>query len=494
MAETHDYSQYQTAEATPDASSMLETFRAIGYDINAAIADIIDNSITAGAQNIWVDYKWEGADTSVSIVDDGSGMNSEELIQAMKPGSKNPADRRPVADLGRFGMGLKTASFSQCRKFCVVSRKAGYEAAYWSWDIDHVLKVKAWQLIRFCPDNELLKRIQNCQHGTAVYWWNLDRAGLDAKNEEKAHEKFMNLMSSVKLHLAMVFHRFIAKGISISFNGRKIEQWDPFLAASVGTQLRPEMSLDNGNIVLKGFILPHRSKLTGQEYELAKGPKGSWTEQQGFYIYRNERLLVGGNWLGLFKDEHHFDLCRIRVDLPNHTDEAWQIDIKKSTARPPVTFREQIASYAREIRNTAEQLYRQRGKVMKRNLPAIDYQPMWEEVHKQNKRFYKINRLHPTVKEVLGEADSERQSIRRLLAYLEDTVPVPTITMSENRKEEEHGGPADSDTKNFIIEDLKRFYVALLAKGHSLKEIKTIIARIEPFDHFLAEIENIENL
>ncbi len=494
MPEITDYSQYQTAEAIPDASSMLETFRAIGYDINAAIADIIDNSITAGAQNIWVDYNWAGRNTSVSVVDDGIGMNSEELIQAMKPGSKNPADLRPADDLGRFGMGLKTASFSQCRKFCVVSKKTDYAPAYWTWDIDHVLKVKAWQLVHFCPEGTLLERIQNCEHGTAVYWWDLDRAGLDNVNEEKNHEKFMNLMSEVKLHLSMVFHRFISRGTKIYFNNRLITSWDPFLASSAGTQLKPEMSLSNGDIVLKGFVLPHRSKLTGQEYDLAKGPKGSWTDQQGFYIYRNERLLVGGNWLGLFKNEHHFDLCRIRIDLPNYTDEAWQIDIKKSTARPPAAFKEQIASYAREVRSTAEQLYRHRGKAMKRNLPANDYQPVWEEIHKHNKRFYKINRQHPVVKEVLGEDDSLRQSIRRLLAYVEDTVPVPTITMSENRKEEEHGSPVDGDTKKFIIEGLKQLYAALTAKGHSLNEIKSIIGRIEPYDHFLAEIENIENL
>lgn len=494
MSAANDYSQYDVAEAVPDASAMLETFRAVGYDLNSAIADIIDNSITASAHNIRVSYHWDGAGTSVSIVDDGNGMNNADLIQAMKPGSKNPADLRAPDDLGRFGMGLKTASFSQCRKFCVISKTNGGDLAYWAWDIDYVLQSRAWKLVRYCPDQELLDRMGSSKHGTAVYWWNLDRAGVGAANQEKALEKFMGLMEDVKQHLAMVFHRFIAKGINIYLNDRKISQWDPFLASVSGTQPKSEMSLGNGKILLKGFILPHRSKLTGDEYNLAKGPKGSWTDQQGFYIYRNERLLVGGSWLGLFKNEHHFDLCRIRIDLPNNTDEEWQIDIKKSIARPPLSYREQIMSYARDVRNSAEHLYRHRGKIIRRNLPEQDFQPMWEEVHKHNKRFYKINRKHPIVKELLGDNESERQNIRRLLTYIEETVPVPVITMSENRKEDEHGGPTDGDSKKFIHADLKRMFTALSEKGHSIQEIKTIIARIEPYDQFLADIENIENL
>ena len=119
------YSQYEKAQAEPDASSMIETFRAIGYSIQSAIADIIDNSISAGAKNIRVDFQWKGADTWISIRDDGSGMTDKELIQAMRPGSRNPNEERDSKDLGRFGLGLKTASFSQCRKLSVISRKIG---------------------------------------------------------------------------------------------------------------------------------------------------------------------------------------------------------------------------------------------------------------------------------------------------------------------------------------------------------------------------------
>src|SRR5947209_1369949 len=112
---TIDYSRYKTTPAEPEASSMIETFRAIGYSIQSAVADIVDNSISAGAKNIRINFEWKGANTWLAIKDDGIGMDNDELIQAMKPGSRNPNEERSAKDLGRFGLGLKTASFSQCR-------------------------------------------------------------------------------------------------------------------------------------------------------------------------------------------------------------------------------------------------------------------------------------------------------------------------------------------------------------------------------------------
>jgi signal transduction histidine kinase len=125
-----DYSKLEHTSAEPEACSMIETFRSIGYSIETAIADIIDNSITAGAKNIWIDYDWQGTDTILSIMDDGCGMNDGEIIQAMRPGSTSPLTLRPENDLGRFGLGLKTASFSQCRKFCVISKTIDHPATF----------------------------------------------------------------------------------------------------------------------------------------------------------------------------------------------------------------------------------------------------------------------------------------------------------------------------------------------------------------------------
>ena len=118
-----NYNIIRKAQAIPEAASMIETFRAIGYNLETAIADIIDNSISANARNIYINRIWRGGQSIITIKDDGDGMNSNEIIQAMRPGAKNPLSDRSENDLGRFGLGLKTASFSQCCKLSVLSKR-----------------------------------------------------------------------------------------------------------------------------------------------------------------------------------------------------------------------------------------------------------------------------------------------------------------------------------------------------------------------------------
>lgn len=376
-----DYTNLQSTSAEPEASSMIETLRAIGYSTETAIADIIDNSITAGARNIWIDYDWKGSKTIFSILDDGYGMDNEQLIQAMRPGCKNPLEIRHQTDLGRFGLGLKTASFSQSRKFSVISKAINHKSFFWSWDLDFVTQVQAWRLVRFIPDEAVwIDKMESLKSGTCVLWWELDRLTKGTSEEsEKEKNKFMQTMDSVKSHLSMVFHRYMDDGLKIFFRGRTIKSWDPFMIGVDGLQTKPETILEGGLIKIKGFVLPHRSKLSAEQYNEGKGPKDSWTAQQGFYVYRNRRLLVAGEWLGLFKREVHYDLCRIRIDLPNNIDNDWQIDIKKSIARPPLIFREQILALAKEVRNQALEVYRHRGRVLIRRLVSDDFFPLWRK-------------------------------------------------------------------------------------------------------------------
>jgi Histidine kinase-, DNA gyrase B-, and HSP90-like ATPase len=338
-----DYSKYKTASAVPEASSMIETFRAIGYSIEAAVADIIDNSISVDAKNVWVNFEWKGSQTWLAIKDDGYGMNNDGLIQAMRPGSRNPLADRSTKDLGRFGLGLKTASFSQCRKLSVISRKENEEPVFWTWDLDFVNQTGRWDLLNYLPDQEKFEvEITELKSGTIVIWNDIDRVVKNFQPDDyNALDKFLKIMEQVKKHLAMVFHRYIETGkIKIYFQDRIVEAWNPFLTGETATQGFPSEPLHNGKASIKGFVLPHKSKITGEVFKDAEGPKG-WNEQQGFYIYRNERLLLAGDWLGMFRKEEHYKLARIQIDLPNNLDAEWQIDIKKSVARPPLGLREQ---------------------------------------------------------------------------------------------------------------------------------------------------------
>ncbi|WP_323028202.1 ATP-binding protein [Gelidibacter japonicus] len=490
-----DYSSIESTSAEPEASSMIETFRAIGYSIETAIADIIDNSITAGAKNIWVDYDWKGPNTTLSILDDGYGMNNEQLIQAMRPGSKNPLDDRNIDDLGRFGLGLKTASFSQTRKFTVVSKAPDYKPVFWSWDLDYVNQEKAWKLIRYMPNQDKrLEKMDSVNTGTCVIWWDLDRLTKDTSEEsEKAKGKFLGIMDSVKSHLSMVFHRYMDEGLKIHFRDRLVKQWDPFMVGVDGLQTKPETRLEGGSIKIKGFVLPHRSKLSPEQYNEGKGPKDSWTAHQGFYVYRNRRLLVAGDWLGLFKREVHYDLCRILIDLPNNFDDHWQIDIKKSIARPPSIYREQILALAKDVRNQAVEVYRHKGKVLKRKLASEEYFPFWEERARHGKRFYKINRNHPLLAELYIKSGDFKKDIDRVIQFIEETIPVPLITLQESENEKPHGQPFEGIDHNAIKETMQKLFNGFVANGLSFERAKARILNTEPYNFYPQYIEYLTN-
>jgi len=484
-----DYSQYSTTPAIPEASSMIETFRAIGYSMEAAVADVIDNSISAEAKNIWINFDWKGSETWLSIKDDGFGMNNEELIQAMKPGSKNPLDGRSTKDLGRFGLGLKTASFSQCRKLTVISKKEGYRQSFWTWDLDYVKESGKWELLKFLPDAKMESEIDNQKSGTIVLWNDIDRLVRNFHSDDtKALDKILFVMEQVKNHLSMVFHRFIDNGkIKIWFQRRQIKAWNPFLISESATQIFPDEYLNNGKVIVKGFVLPHKSKISEETYKEAEGPKG-WGEQQGFYVYRNERLLLSGDWLGIYRKEEHYKLARIQIDLPNTLDSEWQIDIKKSIARPPIVLREQLKAYSSKVRAQALEVYRHKGRTVKQ-LPGQKFVPLWIDHKRGDKWFYKINREHPLIEKSINQAETEPQkAIENLIRFIEETVPSKSIYIKEASDEDAIGKPFEGIDQEPIRKAMKQMYDKLVNEGKTDEQAKAIIFNIDPFNlfpHFL---------
>lgn len=480
-----DYSHYETTSAIPEASSMIETFRAIGYSIDSAVADIIDNSVSAGAKNIWINFEWHGSATWLAIKDDGSGMNNEELVQAMRPGSKNPLDNRSTKDLGRFGLGLKTASFSQCRKLSVISKKENNKPVYWTWDLDFVKHTGKWELIKYLPSGNFENEINIIKSGTIVIWNDIDRLVKDLqKNDENALDKFLQIMVLVKKHLAMVFHRFIESGrIKIHFQDRPVEAWNPFLLNEPATQGFPDEPFYNGKVIAKGFVLPHKSKISEDKYKEAEGPKG-WNEQQGFYIYRNERLLLAGDWLGMFRKEEHYKLARIEINLPNTLDSEWQIDIKKSIARPPLALRDQLKAYASTVRLQAVQVYRHKGKNVK-PYPGQKFVPLWIENKRGDKWYYKINREHPLIEKTKKQANEKPdKAIEMLLRFIEETIPVKSIYIREAEEPEAQGKPFEGVRHDDILALIKNIFESLTKQGKSIEEAKAVIINLEPFNHY----------
>ncbi len=487
-----DYSKYKTTRAEPEASSMIETFRAIGYNTETAVADIVDNSISAGAKNIRITFEWKGEKTWIAIKDDGVGMNHDELVNALRPGSRNPLDERHSKDLGRFGLGLKTASFSQARKLTVISKKENFSTVSWTWDLDYVNQTGSWNLIDWRPSGFNMDVLDKDTSGTIVIWNNLDRIVRNSKEEDTVSEgKFYQIMESVKKHLSMVFHRFIkSRKIKIFLQEREIPAWDPFLTDESATQWFPDQPLHNDEVLIRGFVLPHKSKITEEDYKTAGGTKG-WNEHQGFYIYRNERLLLAGDWLGFFKKEEHYKLARIQIDLPNTLDEEWQIDIKKSVARPPLIYREKIKQYALKLRNQAVEVYRQKGRTIQR-LAGQKFIPLWEECKRNEKWYYKINRDHPIIVSAKVEANhNPDKALEKILRLIEETLPTKSIFIKESEEPEMQRKPFAGSDNELIRNMMHQMFLNLIQNGSDEQNAKGIIANTEPFNLFTEYLEFI---
>lgn len=488
-----DYSKYRKAPAIPEAASMIETFRAIGYSLETAIADILDNSISANARNICINRIWRGGKSVITIKDDGEGMNSSAIIQAMRPGAQNPLAYRSETDLGRFGLGLKTASFSQCRKLSVLSKRKSEATAFWSWDLDYVAQSDKWELLQWVPE-EFSNELDNLQSGTLIVWSDLDRIlpQQTAETDEKAKRKFSDVLDKVKNHIAMTFHRFIEeKTIKIFWGENEILAWNPFCPNEGKTQEQPTENI-NGGVKMKGYVLPHRNNFSSEQaYNRAEGMNG-YPAQQGFYVYRGNRLLLAGDWLGLFRKEEHYKLVRIQIDLPNKLDTEWQIDIKKSKAYPPAVCREQLESYAKSVRIIGSEVYRHRGKILKQRA-GQNFQPLWEEKAKDGKWFFVINRKNTIIDNLKELAKTQpEQAINNLLHIVEENLPTKAIYIKIAENDEKEKTHFSDEYSNIVKITLALMFENQIKQGKTPEQAKAYLNKVEPFNNYEDLIDELQ--
>jgi len=482
-----------TRNAPPRAGSMLEALRGLGYSVPAALADIIDNSISAGATEVRIDFTWDGPFSRISILDDGRGMDDTELECAMRLGDKSPLDKRSPTDLGRFGMGLKTASFSHCRRLTVASVKSG-KLSCLRWDLDALAaKPEAgWLLFEGVASGSegFLSPLSVEKSGTLVLWETLDRIvtkGYDA-------DDFLDLISNVEAHLAMVFHRLLQgprPRLRLLLNGTPVTPWDPFMTwhsskpwnSPIQTKITP-----SGIIEIECHVLPHRDKLTVKEFEAGGGPDG-WTSQQGFYVYRNERLLLAGGWLGLgqgraWNREESYRLARIRLDIPNTADAEWKIDIRKSTAKPPVAVRPWLTRFAEDTRDRARKVFAYRGSPAPVNGNGTVEQA-WRVEHSKSGMRYKIDENHPAVSAVLDEAGTLLPLLKAMLRIIEETVPVQRIWLDTAENKEVPSTGFSGEPPDDVLQVLNVLYEDMVnRRGMSPGLAKKTLSATEPFQNY----------
>ena len=463
----------------PSAAVLVESMRDIGYSLQTAVADIIDNSITSGARRIELLADTHSDNPSIGILDDGTGMSETELLEAMRPGSKSPLDSRPQHDLGRFGLGLKTASFSQCRRLTVLTRSRGMTSCA-VWDLDVIAKTDEWMVEVVSNTEQIPWSSKLGDSGTLVVWQKLDR--LVDKENSNSQRSLNRHIDEAATHITLVFHRFLSgeKGIKkvlISLNGRKLEPFDPFHLSHPATILGPEevFRLGDQEIRIQPVTLPHNKKVSTQEWERYAGPEG-YVRNQGFYVYRGKRLIIHGTWFKLMRQTELTKLARVRIDMPNSMDSDWKIDLKKASAQPPEPVRDRLRKIIEKIGATSKRVYTTRGN----RLVSGSKLPVWKRDQNKNQVFYSLNYEHPVFTSFSDKlADNQRREFWKLLGLASSTMPIDSLILDMS-SDPEKVSAQNMDDEAFA-DIVRTTYLTLRANDGTPDDIELMMRSAEPF-------------
>lgn len=495
-----DRSLFKTYNVPPSAGNLIESLRGIGYTMSTALADIIDNSLAANASRVDLHFICEGERQAVAVLDNGHGMSDDELLDAMRLGYLSPLTTRADYDLGRFGLGLKTASFSQCRCLTVASKRENGQTATLRWDLDRLSECSnsEWILLEEPgPEAErILFLLDSVPHGTLVIWEKLDRI----LTSGMSFQDFLNLIDRAERHLALTFHRFLQQPhatLVLTINGEPVKAHDPFMQNHPATWNSSVISwtLANSPVIMQGHVLPHKDRLTEREYEEASGTDG-WTAHQGFYVYRNMRLIVAGSWLGLgssgrawTKEEAH-RLARIRLDIPNTADAEWKLDIRKSTASPPAAIRKVLVHLAETVRERARRVFACRGEYTRTSGETENTTPIWVVKSTADKVEYRIYREHPAVAPLLSDVSGK--AVQAMLALIEKNVPVQRIWLDAAEGRDAPKMTADSESEEEVKSILSVVYENYKQRMNmSADEAKNILKKTEPFCMYKTLIDEL---
>jgi len=492
-------------ELTPHPSALIESMRNMGYRPHTALADLVDNSITAGAKNVLIEVSPTVGDRLgwVRIEDDGRGMSLEELRKAMRWGGEGPLKKRDPKDLGRFGLGLKTASFSMGKRLTVASKKNGAVNVL-RWDLENICETGKWMPIAGVHSGDLqyLKGTINDpsngnSSGTVVLVTDLDKLRVDARTLPAEGNNRSALIGTIIGHLRLVFHRFLEKkSLKLKFGDSHLVAWNLFGLTGTAEDpswMKAQEDLFEGKIRTRTFILPHHKDITPEEHKMLAGPSG-WNAHQGFFAYRADRLIVAGGWLGFSKPEEHCKLARVAVDLPNDIDESWGLDVIKSKITPPAILMGDIERIAKAARSAAMKRYGFHGE---KEAPEAGQaaeeagtKAFWKQISGKSTVLFRINRGHPLV-EALVQNLSDTNKADAFIHSFERLLPVAAIMQQPSKTT--HGLVAEPDGK-----ELNDLFCALhividwfKQTGKSEEEAEQIALASQPFAKFSAILKEL---
>lgn len=468
----------ETIDVPPDPS-LLESMRSIGYTVESAVADIIDNSVAAEASAVDVMFSAAGP-FEIAVVDDGLGMAKAEAIDAMRLAATGPSKDRKPDDLGRFGLGLKTASLSQCRSLTIVSKHAGVVTAL-RWSLDYVIASGKWSLIDL-DDHEVepllgWSLLAEYEHGTLVHWGDLDQLSM---TEGPNQADFDRVAQRVKQHVALVFHLFNTgdgvRRIRFRINSGVIEPIDPFMAHSRLTQSTQWESIAIGGqtVRLMAHTLPYLNRLSSAERERMLR-LGGLRETQGFYVYRGSRLVIWGTWFRVMPRSEMAKLTRVRVDIPNSLDHLWALDVKKSTADPPPQVRKRLGELAKTMMMPSQKVQEFRGRKVQPNA-KVEY--MWD-LHLNGSEFrYQINTDHPTIRAFTDDLSDEQLKLFGLVIDdLQSTFPV----IDAHNRMSGDGVPAALPDHAELVDRARAGWELTRSHGIDVEAFIANVSRAEPY-------------
>ena len=472
----------------PDASSLMESTRAMGYSLQTAVADIVDNSITAEASQ--VDIFFSPAERYIAFLDDGIGMSESELNRAMKYGSTGPSEQRNENDLGRFGLGMKTASLSQCEILTVISKRDDCITAR-QWDLNYIRRENAWKLLELSleemvalPKLDLLKKLPS---GTLIVWQELGRMIQGDKISQKMSEK----MDMVRGHLSLVFHRYLSgEGrlgkFSIRMNNAQVEPSDPFLQHR-GTQRMDAYAINIENfppIEVVAHMLPYPSKMSKEDRRLL-GITEDLQKNQGFYVYRNKRLIVWGTWFNRGKKDILSQLARIKIDVPTAFDHLWALDVKKSVANPPLSVRKNLDSLMENLSSQSRRTWEFRGrKEMSETVPNF-----WNRLKTRDGGvIYEINDKHPLISKMAEKFPGCENDLKKILRLVAAALPVNYLMRDLNDTKTE------IENRNLYSEGDVRKLLDVFTAGLSQAKIAELCRKLRQAEPFVRYPRLIDEL
>lgn len=481
-------------ENIPKADMLMGSMRSMGYTFESAIADVIDNSISANCSVVKVLFPTNPLQKScVGILDNGEGMDDKALFEAMRYGSAANEDTRSENDLGRFGLGMKSASLSQCKVLTVVSLKDTHLSAY-TWDYNYIRDKKEWVVKKHNQDEiesfPYIDQLLEFSKGTLALWKDFDV--LSKSSDGQVYETLNNLKDVVGDYIALIYHRYLSlptkNKLTMFVNNQKIKAQDPFLESNPKTTTKKERTIAINDtfgierqIKIKPFILPFVTDLSEKDKKLIGGIE-NLRSKQGFYIYRNNRLIIWGTWFGMKPRAELTKNARIRVDIPNTLDDIWSIDIKKQSATIPKRIQNQLKNTVTDALEISVRKQTHRGRKNKVD-DKIDY--IWDRMEGRNQNYYyQINReskLYQFVKEKISEEDFGY--FEMFIGEIEKNIPIQQMYIDKSNEaiEVEEADNRFDDVYQLgvtLIENIRK------VSDKNVREIVEDVMKSEPFCNY----------